>query len=306
MDIRKFIKPEQILVAEEFPDKQALMRGMLDALIQGLPAHIKKDGFHELCWERLQEREERQSTALGHGLFLPHARVPSFEHFGLSLAVLKNPLDCSSLDGSKVTVACMILTSDENPGIVLKVYRALGQMLRNPDLRQQIEQAPSAQALFNFIQERELNLEFALTAADIMKAPFFDVRPDDSLPHITYNMAFYREPATAVTDREGMMLGEITSDTIFQFGMPDFFKQLQSVSFVRNFNPLEKYFAVETDKIAKDLMSQDYAWVPPDGTLIEIIFQLSVKKRTKVYVIDQGKLMGVIGRMNVLDRAINF
>ena len=53
-------------------------------------------------------------------------------------------------------------------------------------------------------------------------------------------------------------------------------------------------------------MSQDYAWVPPDGTLIEIIYQLTVKKRTKVYVIDQGKLVGVIGRMNVLDRAVNF
>ena len=164
------------------------MRGMLDALIQGLPSHIKQDGFQDLCWERLQERERRLSTALGQGLFLPHARIPSFEHFGLSLAVLKKPLDCSSLDGSKVTIACMMLTSDENPGIVLKVYRALAQMLRNPDLRQQIEQAPSSQALFNFIQERELNLEFALTAADIMKAPFFDVHPEDSLPHITLSL----------------------------------------------------------------------------------------------------------------------
>jgi len=156
------------------------------------------------------------------------------------------------------------------------------------------------------MQQQDLNLEFTLTAADIMKSPFFKVHPGDPLPRITHNMAHFREPATAVVDEEGNMVGEITSDIVFQFGMPDFFKQLKSVSFVRNFNPLEKYFAVETDKVAADLMSQDYASVPPSGTLIEIIFQLTVKKRTKVYVVDQGKLVGVIGRMNVLDRAVNF
>jgi PTS system nitrogen regulatory IIA component len=306
LDIRKFIKPKQIIVGEEFADKQALMERMMEALMTGLPEHIVQNGFQELCWQRIQDREQRESTALGQGLFLPHARIPSFEYFGLSLAVLKNPLDCASLDGSPVTIACMMLTSEENPGIVLKVYRALAQMLRNPEARQQIEQASSPLSLFQLIQAQDLSLEITLTAADIMKAPFFEVHPEDPLPRITYNMAYYREPASAVIDSEGMMVGEITSDAVFQFGMPDFFKQLQSVSFIRNFNPLEKYFAMEAENTAGDLMSQDYAWVPPDGTLIEVIFQLSVKKRTKVYVLDHGKLVGVIGRMNVLDRAVNF
>ena len=69
MDIRKFIKPKQIIVGEEFADKQALMERMIEALMTGLPEHIVQDGFQELCWERIQDREQRESTALGQGLF---------------------------------------------------------------------------------------------------------------------------------------------------------------------------------------------------------------------------------------------
>ena len=306
MDIRKFIKPEQIIIGEDFPDKWALMDRMLDVLITGVPDHYMKEGFREQCWELIQERENRESTALGQGLIVPHARIPAFGTLGMSIAVLKTPLGCDSADGEPIRIACMVITSEENPGIVLKVYRALAMMLRDPETRKKIEEAPDVANVYMLMQQQDLDLEFTLTAADIMKSPFFKVLPSDPLPRITYNMAHHREPATAVVDEEGTMVGEITSDSVFQFGMPDFFKQLKSVSFVRNFNPLEKYFAVETDKVASDLMSQDYAWVPPDGTLIEIIFQLTVKKRTKVYVVDNGKLVGVIGRMNVLDRAVNF
>jgi hypothetical protein len=54
-------------------------------------------------------------------------------------------------------------------------------------------------------------------------------------------------------------------------------------------------------------MSTDVAALPPSATLIEVIFQLSVKKRLKVFITKpDGTLMGVIDRLAVLDRAINF
>ena len=109
-----------------------------------------------------------------------------------------------------------------------------------------------------------------------------------------------------VLDEAGNLVGEITSDLLFQYGMPDFFKQLQSVSFVKNFNPLEKFFANQAEMTAADLMTNDYAVVECQNTLIEVIFLLTVKQHAKVYVTDAGKLVGVIGRLAVLDRAINF
>jgi len=76
---------------------------------------------------------------------------------------------------------------------------------------------------------------------------------------------------------------------------------------VRNYNPLEKYFQEEEGLTARDIMSTDFAALPPTATLIEVIFQLSVKRRLKVYIIKpDGTLIGVIDRLAVLDRAINF
>jgi hypothetical protein len=52
----------------------------------------------------------------------------------------------------------------------------------------------------------------------------------------------YKEACLGVVDADGKLVGQVTTDNVFHYGMPEFFTQLQSVSFVRNFKPLEKSF----------------------------------------------------------------
>jgi len=111
--------------------------------------------------------------------------------------------------------------------------------------------------------------------------------------------------AISVVDRDETLLGQITCDDLFCFGLPDFFGQLKSVSFIRDYDPFEKYFKGDALRQAKDVMSTDYAALPETGTLLEIVFELAIRRHPKVYVVRDGKRIGVIDRNRVLDKVIN-
>jgi predicted transcriptional regulator len=86
--------------------------------------------------------------------------------------------------------------------------------------------------------------------------------------------------------------------------MPDFFGQLKTVSFISEFDPFERYFKAEAEATAEDVMSRDFAAMPETATLLEIVFELAVRRRPKVYVVRDGKRVGIIDRIRVLDRVL--
>ena len=58
--------------------------------------------------------------------------------------------------------------------------------------------------------------------------------------------------------------------------------------------------------VVADIMNTEHGYLPPTGTLLEIIFLLVVKKHTRIYIVENNKLVGVVSRNVVLDRVINF
>lgn len=306
MNLIKYIKPENILTQVEVSDKWELLHLMLDRFIENLPPHYLNGHQKEDLWQLLEERENRQSTGLGHGLAFPHARIPNFNYVGMVIATLKEPLEYDSLDGQPVRMAFMAFNATEEPAIALKIWSTLADLLKGEGVMEELMAAPDPEAVFNCFKCKNLNLEFTLCAKDIMTQPLMRVAPKDPLPQVAHNLMKHRENAVAVTDDDGILLGEMTIDSIFRYGIPEFFTQLQSVSFIRHFNPMEKYFEEEHSAIAENIMTQDYASLPPTATLVEIIFLLSVKRHYKVYIVEDGKLIGIIGRNAVLDRVVNF
>lgn len=307
MNLLKFIQPECILTGVKVSSMEELVRLQADAIIAQTPERNMEGHSSESLVEMLLERERKQSTGLGNGILVPHARVPQFGHLGLSIAVLAEPLDYESIDGEPITVSCMVMAPAETPNIVIKIWSGLAKLLSDPAVSSYFRQAPDAKTIYTYLETHDVSLEMSVSASDIMTQPRTRLHEDTSLEDVTHRMYKYKEACLGVLDAEGKLVGQVTTDDVFQFGMPEFFQQLQSVSFVRNFNPLEKYFQHEGDLTAKDIMSTDFAALPPNATLIEVIFQLSVKKRLKVFITNSdGKLMGIIDRLAVLDRAINF
>jgi PTS system nitrogen regulatory IIA component len=307
MNLLKFIQPECILTGVKVSSMEELVRLQADSIIAHTPERNMEGHSPDSLVEMLLERERKQSTGLGNGILVPHARVPQFGHLGLSIAVLAEPLDYDTIDGKPITISCMVMAPAETPNIVIKIWSGLAKLLSDPAVSSYFQHADDAQLIYDYLKTHDVDLKLSVSASDIMTQPRTRLQEDTSLEDVTHLMYKYKEACLSVVDPEGRLVGQVTTDDVFQFGMPEFFQQLQSVSFVRNFNPLEKYFQHEDDLTARDIMSTDFAALPPTATLIEVIFQLSVKKRLKVFITKpDGTLMGVIDRLAVLDRAINF
>ena len=307
MNLTQYLCPDCILTGCAAGSRDELLSLQIAAIHrhltgQALPCPAPEDMLREVS-----SRENQQSTCLGEGIAVPHARMEGLSTIGLSVAVLARRVPFNGDERHEVDVSIMVIAPVEQPNLVLKIWGAFIRLLRTPGVRDQLAAARTPQEACDLLRAQNLALEISLTARDLMIRPPFRVHPETPLRQVCFLMNKHREVATAVVDESGRLLGEITSDRIFQYGMPEFFTQLQSVSFVRHFNPLEKYFAEESSLTAAALMTGGFAAVRPEATLIEVIFLITVKNHTKVYVTDPaGKLLGVIGRLTVLDRAINF
>ena len=307
MNLLKFMDPACILTGVKASGIEDLLKQQATAIHQQLPEALQQEHSLEKLVDMLLERENQQSTGLGNGILVPHARVSDFNHIGLSIAVLSEPMPYKCIDDKPVQLSCMVIAPAETPNIVIKIWSTLARLLNDPAVHQYFLNAPDAETIYTYLQNYDLNLQLSVTASDIMVKPRTTLLPNTSLQDTTHLMYKHKEACLAVLDTEGKLIVQVTTDDVFHYGMPEFFTQLQSVSFVRNFNPLEKYFQNETKMTAAELMDANVATVPPTATLIEVIFQLSVKKRLKVFVTHaNGSLLGVIDRLAVLDRAINF
>lgn len=160
MDLRSYLSPERVRIELDVSDKWGLMQNMLKAIVRDLPEHIQSVHPYNPWWEALKKREEHETTALGRGIMLPHARIPGLDTLGLCFSVVRPPLAADALDGQPIRIACMILSARESPRTVLEVYSALARLLSHPPTRDKLERCSDAACLYEAIMQHD----FAVTS----------------------------------------------------------------------------------------------------------------------------------------------
>jgi CBS-domain-containing membrane protein len=225
----------------------------------------------------------------------------------ICLASLAAPLEFDAPDDQPVRFVCMVLVPETAPTLALKVQSWVVKNFTNPAFQALLEGGKSPEEIHAFLCREEVELEVPVVARDIMRPAFVSIYVDTPLREATRQMMEHQLEAVAVLNRDGTIAGQITCDTLFQVGIPDFFRQLKSVSFIRQFDPFEKYFSSEAVARVGDLMTREFSAMTADATLLEIVFALTVQRYPKIYVADDaGRLIGVIDRIGVLDRVIHF
>lgn len=252
------------------------------------------------------QREKEMNTALGKGVALPHARIAGFQGVGMAVARLREPISYNGKDADHhVWLVVLLVVPFEEPQLVLKLMALSARMVSDPAVTTLFQSISDPTLLADLVYDRVFRQDTVVLARDIMRPPTVEVRPDMPLTEVTRMMSEHMLESVAVTERDGTLLGQITCDNLFKLGLPEFFSHLRSVSFIREFDPFENYFKKEAGYLARDVMTPDAATVPDDATLLEVIFELAVKGKPKVYVTREGKRVGVIDRSTVLNRVIN-
>ena len=279
---------------------ETMVGAMFHSKDRALPEHLDaKDIVLEL-----EAREARQSTALGHGIAFPHARLSALTTPHVAFGVLASPL----LFGDQPTsIICIILSPLDAPSLSLKVMSQFSRMLISAETRESVLAARTPAELRGIVDAANLRIDQPIIARDIMRSPALSVPPQTPIYKVAQLMSSAHLFVIPVVDENGRILGDITADHLFRFGLPDFFTQLKSISFIAEFEPFEAYFKAERTVCAKDLIEKPAGVVPMHYTLMEIVFDLAIRHIPQLYVVDaEDRWVGTIDQGVVLHNVINY
>jgi len=306
MELPQYLTVENLLPRLRVRDKEDLIRQMVAASLHTPGLSLPNGtGTAELSAAVLA-RERVLSTGVGEGFAFPHGRVEGLQGLAVSAATLAEPLEYEAIDGQPVDFAFLTITSAQQAGLGLRVVAQLSRLVQESECREALRRARDPEEFLDCITREEGLTDPVLRARYIMRPVLLKVAVDTPLRQATHEMLRRRFEAIPVLDDDGRVVGELSCDGLFGLGIPDFFRQLKSISFVRDFDPLEKYFNEEAHSTAGDVMSTDFAALPANATLLELLYALVVQHYPKVYVVeDNGVCLGIVDRIAVLDRVIH-
>ncbi len=307
IDVGSILHPGMIIPRIKSSDKEDAIREMIDALFKAKPGIARRFKKADVC-EWVMEREDMQSTGIGNGLGFPHARIGGWGEFVVMMGVSEEGIEFNSADNIPVKFLFLMISSQDEPYIILQSMAAIVRTLNDMGYASEMLRDPSrVRDILDRFAHAHISADEVITARDIERPIIESVSLDTPIETATRTMHLKKLDALPVVDWDNRFQGELSCREIFQYGMPDFFKQLNTVSFVRHIDPFERYFRIKRDMKVQDVAIRDIEPVSQDSTLLEIIFQMTVKGRVKLYVVDDsGRLTGAIDRFCIIDKILFF
>ncbi len=97
------------------------------------------------------QREKLGTTAIGHGIALPHTKLENNEKtIGVYIS-LKNPIDFDAIDHTQVKILFALLVPQHSTQIHLDILSTLANFFRNENNRKAILNAQSKETIYNLL-----------------------------------------------------------------------------------------------------------------------------------------------------------
>lgn len=139
--------PSAVRIGLEFQDRQEFIRFMVARLKE---AHPALDGAEavKVVWER----EEKFSSAVGHGVAVPHGRMNGLERPLVALARSPRSFPFPAPDKVPVRLAFLILTPTASPVAQLKILARIASLVSNENLRRRLLRAKTEEQLLDILR----------------------------------------------------------------------------------------------------------------------------------------------------------
>jgi PTS system nitrogen regulatory IIA component len=306
IDVGRYIDQKRIIHNLIAPTKQQAIRTLVEKIFETDRNWSVENVTSEYVYSKIIERENIQTTGVGNGVAFPHARLQECTDLIMAVGISQAGIDFASLDKRPCNIICLLVSPERKPYLILQMMAVLARFFSDIKHIEQIKNCSASEDIAQLIKSSVPTATKTILARDLMRPPKKTVLLETSLEKATHMMHLYQLETLPVVDEKNVFFGEISCLNVFAYGVPEFFRQLQTVSFIKHLDPFEKYFRVKHGLTVKDLYDHDVGTISPDTTLMEIIFQMTAKNRSHLFVIEDGKLIGVINRFSIIDRILFF
>jgi CBS domain-containing protein len=147
----------------------------------------------------------------------------------------------------------------------------------------------------------------ALTVREIMETDVPVVLPSDPVESVLKIMRAHDLPGVPVVNEGGRCVGIITEADLVLAGdeedlhLPHYFELFGGVVFLEPLRRFETRLRKAFSSTARDLMTEDPITVDADASVEEAARLIADRKHNRLPVVEHGRLVGVITRVDVLD-----
>lgn len=148
--ISEVLRPEGIILDIKSREKIAVIKELVTALINaGLVQN------EELFLSDILKRENLESTGIGLGVAIPHARTKAAKELILSFGRSTPGVDFNSLDGKPSHLVFLIAAPEDQKSQYIMALARLSKTLRKEDARARLSKASSADEVIEILREAE-------------------------------------------------------------------------------------------------------------------------------------------------------
>ncbi len=143
-----------------------------------------------------------------------------------------------------------------------------------------------------------------LTARDVMTREVFTIGPEASVEDLAKLLEEHRISGVPVLDAQGGLVGVVTQSDLVQrsrdLDLPPALNILDLHLFLETPSHFQKRLEKLLGNKVKDVMTEDPVTVAPDTPVNEIARLMSSKKVHTLPVVDSGKLVGIVGKLDLI------
>ena len=149
-----------------------------------------------------------------------------------------------------------------------------------------------------------------LTVADIMDTDSPTVTPEDTVEHVLRVMNDSELTGIPVVTAGGRCVGIITEADLIMTGedadlhLPHYFELFGGFVFLESLGHFEERLRKATAALARDLMTEDPVTIEPHVSVQEAARRISRSKHNRLPVVEHGRLVGVVTRVDVLEALV--
>ena len=148
--IRDLLHPDQIIAEIGSTDKVGVIREFACALKSSGKVQ-DEEGLVRV----LLERESLGSTGIGGGVAIPHGKLHAMSEMIVAFGRSSRGVDFESLDSKPVHLFFLLVTPEDMPGEHLRALARISRILKNPELRDHLQQAFGREELQRLIYEED-------------------------------------------------------------------------------------------------------------------------------------------------------
>jgi len=147
MELSTLIPSERVLPDSTASSKRALLTEMAKSLSKMDPDQVL---------EVVMAREHLGSTGIGHGVAIPHGRMPDLNYPVIALIRHKEGIEFDAIDAKPVHIVILLLVPDSEDRAHLELLAKLARVLQQQHFRDAIMHAATPEAISELFAEKNL------------------------------------------------------------------------------------------------------------------------------------------------------